>query len=154
MISIQENAKAVTDPNDLKRRIQKLGSSVCIDKVKDRLKQGHLWTEEEAEATKEDFIRFAALTFLSDKELVPTKKIDEFWHTFLIFTRMYKEWCEMNWGSGWFLHHTPGHTGDASWEFTRDLAKDVYGVEWIDSAMAASCGCAIPPPDPAGQMFK
>jgi len=148
-------APDVSNRVDFLRRLGKLETSVCLDKVKERLKHLNLWTDEDAEAVKGEFLRFAALTFLTDRELVPTKKIDEFWHTFLIYTRMYKEWCEVNWGEGWFLHHTPGHKGDGSWEFTRDLAKRVYGVTWIESAMADSCGCAIPPPRPGvTAMFK
>lgn len=146
MISFNKSASAIKDPAEFAERLAKLESAVCLDKVKDRLKHIHLWSDETAEESKQEFLRFAALTFLSDRELVPTKRIDEFWHTFLIFTQMYKKWCETNWGPGWFLHHTPGHKGDGSWEHTRELGREVYGVDWVDSAMADSCGCAIPPP--------
>lgn len=139
----------VTNRADFISRLGKLETSVCLDKVKDRLKHLHLWSDEEAEEAKIDFIRFAGLAQLTQKELVPTKRIDEFWHTFLIYTKMYKEWCELNWGEDWFFHHQPGHKGDGSWEFTKNLAKQVYGVTWEESAMADSCGCSIPNPRPA-----
>jgi hypothetical protein len=152
MYALNSASRTVSDPPDFLNKLKKLDDP-CLDKVRDRLKATHLWSEEEANDARRDFIRFAALTYLRPPgmELVPTKKIDAFWHTFLIFTQMYQKWCNENWGQGWFLHHVPGHKGDGSWEATRDLALDVYGVEWQDSAMADSCGCNIPPPEPAGR---
>jgi hypothetical protein len=38
------------------------------------------------------------------------EKIDEMWHTFLLFTRDYAEFCDRYFGL--FLHHVPGEDGD------------------------------------------
>lgn len=146
----EESAAIVGDVDVFGERLRKLDTSVCLDKIEDRLMRLHFWDQEEAAAVREDFIRFSALTFVEPTlQIVPTKKIDEFWHAFIIYTQMYKEWCEKNWGEGFFFHHVPGHKGDGSWEKTRSLAKSIYGVEWVDSAQAQSCGCSIPNPTPA-----
>jgi hypothetical protein len=151
MIALTNNAtEIVGDVPAFEAKLEKLNNTVCLDKIEDRLMRVHFWNKEEAAAVREDFVRFAGLTFLRPQiEIVPTKKIDEFWHTFLIFTQMYLDWCEKNWGPNFFFHHVPGHKGDGSWEMTRDLARNVYGVEWKDSAQALSCGCNIPNPKPA-----
>lgn len=140
----------VGDTNLFKSRLELLNNSVCLEKIEERLMRLHFWEKDEAAEVRKDFIRFSALTFVAPAlQLVPTRKIDEFWHAFIIYTQMYKEWCDKNWGEGTFFHHVPGHLGDASWEKTKVLAKQIYGVDWHDSAQALSCGCAIPNPRPA-----
>lgn len=152
MIPLTDEApRLVGNVSAFQEKLEKLNTSVCLNKIEDRLMRLHFWNAEEAAQVRDDFVRFAALTYVSPQlEIVPTKKIDQFWHTFLIFTQMYKEWCEKNWGAGYFFHHVPGHKGDGSWEMTKDLARRLYGVDWQDSAQALSCGCSIPPPEPAG----
>ncbi len=150
MIKLTSEAESLVGNLRLfQERLVRLDTSVCLDKVEDRLKRMHFWDDDEARQAREDFVRFAALTYLRpDSEIIPTKKIDEFWHAFIIYTQMYKEWCDKNWDER-FFHHVPGHKGDGSWEMTRDLARRIYGVDWQDSAQALSCGCNIPNPRPA-----
>jgi hypothetical protein len=146
----KEAPELIGDVNAYREKLEKLNTSVCLDRIEDRLMRVHFWDAAEAAAVREDFVRFAALTYVRPQlEIVPTKKIDEFWHTFLIFTQMYREWCDKNWGEDFFFHHVPGHKGDGSWEMTKDLGLRIYGVEWQDSAQALSCGCNIPNPKPA-----
>ena len=150
MITLTKEAPAILgDVNAFYEKLEKLNNSVCLDKIEDRLMRIHFWNAEEAAEVRKDFIRFAALTYVRPQlEIVPTKKIDEFWHAFIIYTQMYKEWCDINFGDS-FFHHVPGDKGDGSWEMTKDLAARLYGVEWQDSAQALSCGCNIPNPKPA-----
>ncbi len=151
MIALTEKAPSIVgDIGAFQEKLERLNTSVCLDKIEDRLKRIHFWDEEEAAAIREDFVRFAALTYVRPQlEIVPTKRIDEFWHAFIIYTQMYKEWCDINFGPDVFFHHVPGHKGDGSWEMTRELARQIYGVEWHESAQALSCGCNIPNPKPA-----
>jgi hypothetical protein len=52
-----------------------------------------------------EFLRFISLRWVYDGGLVPSGVVDEFWHTFILFTRDYAAFCERHFG--YFLHHTP-----------------------------------------------
>ena len=53
-----------------------------------------------------EFRRFIALVVFGHKGLaVPSKEVDEIWHTFILFTREYMSFCERV--AGEFIHHCP-----------------------------------------------
>jgi len=62
-------------------------------------------TLEEAQSIFEDTLRFLYLAAVTNKPVVPTKKIDEGWHNFIMFTRDYNEFCHEYLGH--FVHHCP-----------------------------------------------
>ena len=100
--------------------------------------------EKEAEILFADTLRFLALTERGMK-LSPPAKIDLGWHTFVLHTRAYAEFCESCFGH--FIHHEPGSgTTDTvnrlNLEETVELARLVFGdlsMNWSDDR-GATCG--------------
>ncbi|WP_317201308.1 hypothetical protein [Janthinobacterium sp.] len=133
--------------NEFSGRFNNLCSSE-LGFVKERLKKICLWTEEDAEEARKDFLRFVSLTFVTTETIVPSKQVDEFWHNFILFTRPYVDWSESHWGRGVYLHHNPGHIPGKAWEHTQGMVLDIFGANWPHDAQAASC-CSPPPPEPA-----
>lgn len=77
---------------------------------------------------------------------VPDKSIDDMWHTFLLFTREYKAFCEEYLGQ--FVHHQPvGGFPPQTYTETRALAVQLFGSLdqefWPDKAKA-DCGSGTP----------
>ena len=76
-----------------------------------------------------------------DKALTPSEEIDECWHTFLLYTRIYAEFCHANIGQ--FIHHNPRsqqHLGGVSPVDTYFLMRD-QGLEpdedyWLNTTSA------------------
>jgi hypothetical protein len=52
-----------------------------------------------------DVLRFLACAAWLKERITPTKIIDDAWHEFILFTRMYADFCEKTFGR--FIHHTP-----------------------------------------------
>lgn len=82
------------------------------------------------------------------KSIVPTKLIDEVWHTHMLDTRKYAEDCEAIFGR--FLHHFPylGLRGEediqkwqAAFSETRSFFLDHFGVELPANVMECGGGC-------------
>jgi hypothetical protein len=80
------------------------------------------------------------------------EKIDWMWHTFLLFTRDYADFCERNFG--FFIHHTPGDEDDtpvdedtycALLEQQYTFVCDVLGVDTL-TAWYDECRYAAQPP--------
>ena len=82
--------------------------------------------------TREDVERcfLAMKQFLVVCSVVPGQKVayqdvDELWHTFLLFTRDYQNFCEEYLGR--FIHHDPnGGFPTGTYETTRELAKEMF----------------------------
>ena len=51
-------------------------------------------------------LAFLAVCDYADRPLGPSPLVDDFWHTFLLHTKAYAEFCEQRFGR--FLHHQPG----------------------------------------------
>ena len=64
-------------------------------------------------------VRFLDLCAASDEPLAPSKKVDRAWHEFLLFTRLYHDFCEGRYGR--FLHHDPRETSEPA-AYDRTLA--------------------------------
>jgi len=144
MITINKHNDLVSSNPEFEGFVKKLESG-NLDFVKKRLQDQHNWKESGSEQARLDFLRFMSLTKLVKEQLVPSVQVDEFWHSFILFTKEYKSWCENNWGDGEFLHHQPGHKeDDGTWERTCQLMHQVYGVEWAPKHKADSC--YTPPP--------
>jgi hypothetical protein len=76
---------------------------------------------------------------------VTSDPIDRMWHTFLLFTRDYKNFCEEN--LGMFINHEPfEHAAPQAYLETRAFAQDYFGYLdeelWSVNAKAdCSSGC-------------
>ena len=64
-------------------------SSQDFTEVQDRLIKNGGMSHDEALKSKDEFLKFISLRFISDASLVPSKLADEFWHAFILFTKEY-----------------------------------------------------------------
>lgn len=64
-------------------------------------------TEEQAERGVGQMLAFLAACHYADRPLSPSPLVDDFWHTFLLHTKAYREFCEQQFGT--FLDHQPGY---------------------------------------------
>ena len=64
------------------------------------------WSEEKADLIEDQYKAFLFVCWkYNDAYNVPSKDIDEFWHSHILFTRSYKNLCDRLYG--YFLHHQP-----------------------------------------------
>lgn len=76
--------------------------------LKEKFQTSFPCDEEEFREIVAEFKNFMKLVYLQDQPLAMIGKgVDEFWHTFLIFTPQYAEFCDNIFGE--FIHHQP-HT--------------------------------------------
>lgn len=112
-------------------------------------KQG--WGEEEATQCFEDTKRLLYLSTIAKGSVVPSKKIDNMWHDWILFTKDYAEFCQAVFGE--FVHHTPRRRGDLpstgglSIGETIALAKATFGKlsdNWSYPSIVptADCSCS------------
>jgi len=108
----------------------------------------------EAEKLEEEFRKFAALTIINeDTTVVPSERLDIFWHKFIMDTRRYQRFCDEVLGS--FLHHEVSDPREVeevepdfeSYEKTLEQYREYFGdVEetvWTQKeAEAAMCGAS------------
>lgn len=68
--------------------------------------EGPGWSAERCDAVEIDYKRFLALKrAYPDREIVPNKEVDLFWHQHILDTEKYAQDCEALFGA--FLHHYP-----------------------------------------------
>ena len=74
--------------------------------VIDRVQKNNKWSKDKAEMVLNEYGRFMTLIKLyPEHSFVPCNDVDEVWHTHLIYTKLYKNFCEDVFG--FFLHHNP-----------------------------------------------
>jgi hypothetical protein len=76
--------------------------------------QGPKWSIARTESVEADYKKFLYLNAINPaREMVPSRDIDEFWHTHILDTQKYVEDCQILFGR--YLHHFPysGTGGEA-----------------------------------------
>lgn len=101
----------------------------------------------EAGGVFQDTLRFLYLAGTTrEKNLVPTKRIDQGWHCFLLFTKDYMAFCESKFGH--FIHHEPNRLNAPKKAIdgaarTFDLARTIFGQDlspnWQFEIRGADC---------------
>lgn len=125
--------------------------SFQFDPLVHRMVDKHGWTEANAKQCFEDLKRYLWLCASTGKPLVPSKKIDQMWHDFILFTMDYSEFCEVRLGR--FIHHRPRRRDDEVGQggtpvgVTLKLAKQAFGTlskywEYEGVVATASCSCS------------
>ena len=107
--------------------------------------EGPGWTKEKCEEIETEYKKYLALKrAYPEKDIVPNKAIDLFWHQHILDTQKYAEDCENIFGM--FLHHYPyfGMNGpeDAqnladAFEETKELYNEHFGE--VFTGMATRC---------------
>lgn len=98
--------KAKIDQQKALEAIDGLDFSMIKEKLcKSEEQCGHGWEQQRADEAIAWYRKFLKLAVLTDAYIVPTKDIDQVWHTAILFTRKYAEDCQKVYGR--FLHHQP-----------------------------------------------
>jgi hypothetical protein len=115
--------------------------------IVERIARDYGMTVEQAEPVFRDTIRFLYLAGATDaRTLAPTKIIDKGWHSFLLFTRDYAEFCDRYFGH--FIHHAPRRSSDpppkvnhlaATFEVARQFFGPSLSSNWSYDIEAADC---------------
>ncbi|MDB5259277.1 MAG: hypothetical protein JWO73_485 [Candidatus Taylorbacteria bacterium] len=104
----------------------------------ERLEEELKISKKEAEELVADLVKFLYLCATNTTKfgLSPSKKIDEAWHNFIVFTKEYAKFCETNFG--FFIHHNPftKETREQDVKNSRPASKiaaRVFGKELSDN---------------------
>lgn len=74
-------------------------------KIQDK-DEGLGWTADQCDEAEFEYKRFLALKrTYPEKDIVPNKMVDMFWHQHILDTKKYAEDCELIFG--YFMHHFP-----------------------------------------------
>ncbi len=77
-----------------------------LDNVREFLIFRNKISQDEARRMQVEFLRFVALIIdQNDTDVVPSPKVDQFWHAFILHTRQYTDFCNRH--LGFYLHHLP-----------------------------------------------
>lgn len=135
--------------------IEKMDFSMIKLKLQDT-EEGESWDIQQCEDAEREYKKFLALKrFYPEKDIVPNKIVDEFWHRHILDTKKYAEDCELLFG--YFLHHFPyfGMTDDQdkqclinAFEETKELYKLHFEEDYVGHApkcKAPKCRTACKP---------
>lgn len=106
---------------------------------------------EEGERCFTAFKQFLAVCALADGERVPSRNIDDMWHTALLFSRSYQQFCTEVLTE--IVHHEPVETPPdvAAYAAAREDALELFGElddeYWPDPASVRLCGSKYPGKD-------
>jgi len=92
------------EQRDLLYRLDKFEAPLYLEEK--LLKEGKFDSPEDYKEAFTEFKKFVALTQLYSKRLgMISKKVDDIWHQFILFTPQYREFCDEYLGG--YLHHLP-----------------------------------------------
>jgi hypothetical protein len=95
------------------------------DQLLNRHIRDHSGTREEAERCFIAMKQFLAVCSVIPGKKVAAEEVDDLWHTFLLFTRDYQDFCDEYLGR--FIHHDPnGGFASGTYESTRALAEELF----------------------------
>jgi len=131
---------------------EKKVNAINLDSILYTLVKRKGWTEWSMEKAKEieKLYRYFLILVISypDKNIVPTKEIDTFWHTHILDTEKYMEDC--NNAFGYYVHHFPyfGLRGTTDEKIAKDsfletcyLFKKHFDVSLLDNIARCSSHC-------------
>ena len=112
-------------------KIQKIADSNLDDVMKYMENNGY--SKEVVYDAKVEFLRYYSIMILERKSFLCPRRADEFWHSFLMFSRKYELFCMSTHGS--FVYHVPGSGEETEsdrkerMEKITSLFMDVYNAK-------------------------
>lgn len=117
-----------------KKDIRKITAEVMnypMQVILERCKEDHGYTDADMSIIEREFKRFMILSIVSEDggPGMFNQDVDNLWHTFLLFTKEYADFCEKC--SGRFIHHAP----KPSMTTTPEKAEFIheYFLSFVDS---------------------
>lgn len=93
-----------------------------LSEVIERYQYDYGLSKEIAESHAKEIKRFLALCAIEPKERLGMRgAIDDFWHTFIFFTKPYSDFCQKV--AGTYLHHIPEGIGDKNSEAGKESSS-------------------------------
>ncbi len=143
-IQIDENNQPQTSWSD----IAALDLAMVKRKLQDE-DEGQGWTPGTCDVVETEYKRFLSLKrFYPDREIVPNRMVDLFWHQHILDTSKYAEDCHALFG--YFLHHYPyfGMQGEIdernlmeAFGETCKLYRKHFGEHYEDAAARCRTQC-------------
>ena len=127
-------------------RLQRIATDFPMGPVLDRYCHDHGISKDEARVHERELKRYFVLTARNpDRPYGMKGPVDDLWHTFLLFTEMYRAFSDALMGRKRFLHHHPCTTAKgASFPITYDGFwydyRDAFGEAPPESAWPAPAG--------------
>ena len=109
--------------------------SADLNMVMGRLKKEHFfWSVTRIEKLVLEYRKFLSLALISSRPVsMCNTEVDEVWHSHLLFTQSYSDFCQKSFGS--FLHHEPAdglaNNADAYAEFRSEYERLFGTIEDI-----------------------
>ncbi len=117
-------------PNPIKTDVTALSETISHENplLIGRIAKALEIQEDEALTVFTEVLRFLYLIGKYNERLTPSLKIDNAWHEFILFTRLYMRTCQEHFGR--YIHHSPG--GDESdnkarFERTLQIYEESFG---------------------------
>lgn len=128
--------------NEILNGIAELDFAMVKLKLQDT-EEGHGWSAELCDEAEDEYKKFLALKReYPDKEIVPNRVVDIFWHQHILDTEKYARDCQTVFG--YFVHHFPyfGMNGEQdkqnlidAFEETKELYEKHFQLEFEGEAV-------------------
>ena len=128
---------AVNYPTLVRKARELVSDRPDLHAVRKRMMEKHEMSRQQVETAEIHFSRFALLVDVADGPISPSKLADDYWHEFLMFTRLYRQWCEKHFGA--VLDHHPGVKSGAK-DRVKQLNELFFGETFADQARCC-CRC-------------
>lgn len=146
----------IAEPNVIETilpdQIENLDLHLIKLKLTDK-EEGKGWTSDYCDSVEIDYKRFLFLKLMyPDKDIVPNKEIDSFWHQHILDTEKYFFDCKSIFGK--FIHHYPyfGMNGPDDYknlcdafDETGELYKFHFNIEYAKGKGSGKCRTACKP---------
>lgn len=129
---------------------QKLARSVLAQHpaLAQKIAKATLASVADVEHGLEEAIKFLSLASEhSASECTPSQRVDLVWHEFILFTRLYANFCQQHFGK--YIHHEPAADGKAcstAYEHTLELYLQRFGQPdpaWWNVKSKEQAGCGM-----------
>jgi hypothetical protein len=140
MISSEETKMFMED-------IDTIDFTMIKRKLQDK-EEGQGWTKNQCNEAESEYKRFLALKrTYPEKDIVPHKVVDQFWHQHILDTEKYALDCELIFGR--FLHHYPyfGMNGKQEAQNLLDAfeeTKELYKLHFQEDYVGMARRCMAP----------
>ncbi|MFT5436644.1 MAG: hypothetical protein ACI840_001292 [Ulvibacter sp.] len=139
--------KTAVAPSGAKTEVSSLKKVLAYhdSDIIESIQKDHGLSKEEAEILFRDTLIFLWVCGTNPKgNIAPTKALDKGWHTFVLWTKEYREFCLTHFGQ--MIHHSRRRKGDVSTgnpvANAFELARKAYGElspNWAISTNSSDC---------------
>ncbi len=120
-------------------------NSLKFEQMDNKLIKSYGWSKEDISSVNKSYKKWLVLAACyPELPLVPTMKLDEYWHMHILDTKKYMEDCQLIFGK--YMHHYPyfGIEGDSDYaDKCFILTKELFKKHFGDNVSNQLSGCGI-----------